>query len=273
MTNIAIEDLTTIKVDGTGAFDSLMQATKNHLQEEYKAGRIKGTEYSQVYLGSLVAVMDQAVKFLGIQQQDKLIAAQIQEIEARKALIEAQRDNAIIEGQNLILQGQLIEAQKDKTQAEIILVNAQKDKLLAEIPKVAAEIALIENQILQISAQVQLTEQQRSNLIAEALNIPKQGNLLDKQVTLMDQKTKTEEAQIKDIIDGQPVVGIIGKQKTLYERQADGFLRDAEHKMAKLMADVWAVQRTTDEGFAPSTQLANASIDSVITKAKQGVGV
>ena len=210
MTNIAIEDLTTIKVDGTGAFDSLMQATKNHLQEEYKAGRIKGAEYSQVYLGSLVAVMDQAVKFLTIQQQDKLIAAQIQEIEARKTLTEAQRDNAIIEGQNLVLQGQLLEKQ--------LLLN-------------------------------------------------------DAQIGLMNQKVKTEKAQIKDVVDGAPVQGVIGKQKTLYERQADGFLRDAEHKMAKLMADVWAVQRTTDEGFAPSTQLANASIDSVITKAKQGVGV
>lgn len=189
MTIPAIEDLTTIEVDGTGAFDQLMQATKNHLQEEYKAGRIKGAEYSQVYLGSLVAVLDQAVKYLSAKDQNELIKAQTAKVEAEIRLVEAQ----------------------------IELNNIQNE--------------------------------------------------------LMLQKVKTEKAQIHDLVDGLPVLGVIGKQKTLYERQADGFLRDAEHKMAKLMADVWAVQRTTDEGFAPSTQLANASIDAVITKAKQGVGV
>ena len=209
MTIPAIEDLTTIKVSGTGAFDQLMQATKNHLQEEYKAGRIKGAEYSQVYLGSLVAVLDQAVKYLSVQKQDALIQAQIEKLQVEKELVAAQRDNMIIEGQNLVLQGQLLEKQ--------LLLN-------------------------------------------------------DAQIGLMNQKVKTEKAQIEDVVDGVTVSGIIGKQKVLYTRQADGFLRDAEHKMAKLMADVWAVQRTTDEGIAPSPQLNNSSIDSVISKAKQGVG-
>lgn len=184
-----IEELTTITVDGTGAFDQLMQATKNHLQEEYKAGRIKGAEYSQVYLGSLVAVLDQAVKYLSTKDQNKLIEAQIRKVEA-----------------------------------EILLLEKQ------------IELANIQNE-------------------------------------LMLQKVKTEKAQIHDLVDGIPVVGVIGKQKTLYERQADGFLRDAEHKMAKLMADIWSVQRTTDEGIVPTGQLTNASIDTVITKAKQGIGV
>ena len=167
MSDIAVEKLTTVDVDGTGVFDKLMKATKNHLDIEYKSGRIKGAEYAQVYLGSIVAVMDQAVKFLTAERE---------------------------------------------------------------------------------------------------------AELTDAQIELMLQKIKTEKAQIEDVVDGVPVLGVIGKQKTLYTRQADGFLRDAEHKMAKLMADVWAVQRTTDEGFAPSTQLRNNSIDSVISKAKQGVG-
>lgn len=189
MTPIAIEELTTVAIDGTGAFDQLMRATKLHLEQEYKQGRIKGAEYSQVYLESLVAVLDQAVKYLSAEKQNALL-----------------------------------EAQKAKVEAEIRLVEAQ--------------IALAE-----------------------------------KQDELMLQKVKTEKAQIVDVVDGVPVTGVIGRQKTLYERQADGFLRDAEHKMAKLMADIWSVQRTTDEGFAPSTQLANASIDAVINKAKQGINV
>ena len=202
MTNIAIEDLTTIKVNGSGAFDNLMQATKNHLQEEYKAGRIKGAEYSQVYLGSLVAVMDQAVKFLTAAQQNELITA-------------------------------------------------QTEKVRAEIELVGAQISLTEAQIALAAKQLEKADAENA---------------------LLNQKVKTEIAQILDQVDGQNVMGVIGKQKNLYQAQTDGFSRDAEHKMAKLMADVYAIQRTTDEALLPPTELSASSINSVINKAKTGIG-
>jgi septal ring factor EnvC (AmiA/AmiB activator) len=207
----AINELTTVSATGTGVFDQLMQATKLHLEQEYRAGRIKGSEYAQVYLGALTAVMQQAVSFLQVQQQDDLLQAQLEKLAAEKALVEAQQA---------------------KLAADTALVEAQIAKVEAEMPKLDAEIAVL---------------QQR------ALN---------------------EEAQRKDIVDGLPVAGVIGKQKELHQAQIDGFTRDAEQKLAKLMVDVWSVQRTTDEGISPAgAGIADAEIKKVVDKAKQGIGV
>lgn len=72
-----IAALTAATIDGKGAFDVLMQSTKQHLQEEYDAGRITGKEYSTVYLGALTAVLGTAVQFLLNEQQVNLINAEI----------------------------------------------------------------------------------------------------------------------------------------------------------------------------------------------------
>ena len=72
-----LESLTTLDVDGTGAFDVLMQATKLHLKEEYDAQRITGKEYATVYLGALSAVLQTATQFLMNEQQVHLLNAQI----------------------------------------------------------------------------------------------------------------------------------------------------------------------------------------------------
>lgn len=94
------------------------------------------------------------------------------------------------------------------------------------------------------------------------------------EIDLLEQRRKTEIAQILDQVDGVDVTGVIGKQKTLYQAQTDGFARDAEQKMAKLMSDVWSVQRTTDEGISPAgAGISDAEIKKVIDKAKQGINV
>ena len=45
-------DLTEATLGGNGVFDVLMRANKAHLESEFQKNRIKGPEYSQVYLGS-----------------------------------------------------------------------------------------------------------------------------------------------------------------------------------------------------------------------------
>ena len=60
MTAITIANLTQATVDGTGVFDVLMRANKAHLEAEFAKGRIKGSEYATVYLGSLQAVLQTA---------------------------------------------------------------------------------------------------------------------------------------------------------------------------------------------------------------------
>ena len=75
--SIPLNKLTTVNVDGNGAFDVLMKATKLHLKEEYDGGRIVGKEYSTVYLGALTAVLQTAIQHLLNEQQVNQINADI----------------------------------------------------------------------------------------------------------------------------------------------------------------------------------------------------
>lgn len=64
VTPITLPELTTATVDGTGVYDTLMRAHKGHLEQEFRGGRIKGTDYANVYLGSLQATLQTSLQFL-----------------------------------------------------------------------------------------------------------------------------------------------------------------------------------------------------------------
>lgn len=294
MSGTAITDLTTVSLNGSGAFDKLMRSVKLHLEEEYQGGKIKGAEYSNVYLGSMVAVLDQAVKFLATEQQNELIAAQVAKVNAEIQLVEVQKQNAVLEGQNLVKQGQLVDAQIAKIEAEVPKVNAEIALLMKQVDKLASDILLsakqsakIDKEIQQLTSAIALSDAQLPKIEAETDLLVKQldkleaeviysNKLLDKIDTenaILNQKRKSEEAQISDFVDGNPIGGILGAQKTLYTRQADGFLRDAEQKVAKIMADAFAIVRSTDEETLVPESLAEGSINTVIAKAKQGIGI
>lgn len=77
---ISLEDLTTTKVGGEGAFDVMMTALRNHLKDEYQAGRITGAEYSKTYVALTSAALQTSLQFLLQKDQAKwsAITAQIQ---------------------------------------------------------------------------------------------------------------------------------------------------------------------------------------------------
>ena len=69
---------------------------------------------------------------------------------------------------------------------------------------------------------------------------------INAEICLLNAKCKTEKAQIADTIDGITVAGLVGKQKNLYQKQADGFDRDAEQKALKLIVDLYSVNKSAD---------------------------
>jgi hypothetical protein len=94
------------------------------------------------------------------------------------------------------------------------------------------------------------------------------------EVALLDQKTATELANVSDTINGTPVTGITKAQKDLYIAQKDGFARDAEQKLAKIMADTWSIQKSMNETMAPDIAgIAEYQMRDVINKARTGIGV
>lgn len=217
---LTIDDLTKTTVDGNGAFDVLMRGSRAHMQQEYDSNRIKGQDYAQVYLGTLTAVLQNAVTYLlqkdEASQKALLIAEQIKLAVLQRELLSVQITNTTIEGENLLKQGCLLAAQYDLTMAQQLQTTAQTDLIM--------------------------------------------------------QKIATERAQT--VATGVDDNSVVGRQKTLYKAQADGFLRDAEQKAAKLLVDSWNVRRTTDEGTVAdaNNMLNDVTIGRAINKMMSGVG-
>ena len=288
MTAINITEVTAGSLEGTGAFDKIMSAMQIRLEEEFSQGRITGDDYANVYLGAMTASMQQAVAFvLGKQTADsqaELTKAQALEVNAQTALVVQQRTNlteefkqitaqtALVgqqktnlseEAKNITLQGDLLTAQKTQSTAQAQFVDQQKTNLAAEKDNIGKQGSLID-------AQTNLAKQQKSNLEEEFKDIAKQGILLTAQsdqakaqTTLLGKKGATEDAQL----------GVIAKQNLLYQAQADGFARDAEQKLAKLVVDTWNVRRTTDSGVVATAGISDIDIRDVMNKARTGIGI
>jgi len=248
MAEINVTDLTTKALNGTGAFDELMQAVSVNLIEEYSKNRIKGADYSTVYLGAMTAVMQQALSFiLERQTSDK----QAELLDSQKKLADKQ-----IEGSEL--DNQLKTKQLIKMDSEIYLLQQQELNLAKELEKITAEIALI--------------NQNTANAAIQASSLTKQQAKIEAETALLSQKKFTEQAQILDTVNGIAVTGVVGKQKALYAKQTDGFDRDAEQKLVKIFADTWNVRRSTNdkEGVA-GTGLEDPNIQTAVSKAIVGI--
>ena len=82
MTDIAVEDITNGSVvgdvwTGTGVFDKLLAAVNKNIELQYTLGRIKGSDYANVYLGGMQSVLQQSIEYV---LREKLIAAQVDDI-------------------------------------------------------------------------------------------------------------------------------------------------------------------------------------------------
>jgi hypothetical protein len=251
---ITIEDLTTVALDGTGVFDTLMQTVQLRIQAEYARDRIQGSDYSKVYLGALEATLGQSIQFL--LNKDKaaneaaLIAAQVLVAEAQ--IEKVKKEGELIDQQIIKMQSEI-----KLTDQQIELSKAQQKNLELEAPKILAETALI--------------DQQTRNAATTNTNLLKQQQKTDNESALLAQKKASEEAQIRDVVNGAPVAGAMGKQQALYKAQTDGFARDAEQRLSKIMADSWSIRRSTDETLPTPTGLDDDKITAVLSIAQAGI--
>lgn len=131
MAALSLTQLTETTLDGTGVFDALMRANKAHLEAEFSKGRIKGTEYATVYLGSLEAVMKTSMEFLMQREKNQL---EVELLDQQVLLAKAKLINTAKEG--LIL-----DAQKCKLDAEFDLLQSEKLKSTAETALLAQKNA------------------------------------------------------------------------------------------------------------------------------------
>ena len=247
---LTIAALTEATADGTetGVFDMLMRSVKAHLDEEFKKGRIKGPEYSTVYLGSLDLAMQNGMAFL---MNSRKVNRELELLDKQLALADKSIEKAQVELD--ILEAQLLKIPEEKNQ-----IIAQTNLLAQQRTNAVTENTVLIAQECKLRAEYDFTV---SNTLRS-----------NEERTLLVQKVATEKAQTQAL--GVDDNSVIGKQKLLYGAQADGFKRDAEQKVAKLLADTWSVRRTTDEGTVADgvNMLNDSTVGRAMTKLLAGIG-
>lgn len=234
--------------------------------------------------------------------QNLQLVAQTAQVTTQTELAAQQTNNMVLEGLNIPKQGEMLDAQISHTlkqvsiaDAEISIKGQQVLVSQAEVGIAQAKLTNIPKEGLHMDAQTAMVTQQKESLTLQALNIPKEGLVLDTQVckgkaeytaittqtarteiesTLLTQKIATEKAQVTAL--GVDDNSVLGKQKLLYAAQTEGFTRDAEQKVAKLMVDTWNVRRTTavDDGeISDTNMLTDGHIGLAVTKMLSGVKV
>ena len=299
MAEITIDEVTSGTINGSGAFDEIMKAAQIRLEHEYDKDRIKGTEYSKVYLGSMESAMQQSIAFvLGRQQA----SAQADLTNGQFALIEIERINALKQGELIDQQILKMKAEVGVLEKELIIMDSKILLSEAQLPKIKAETAVLEQELINMekqnekldqdilvskqqvklmthqvyAAESQISDTYNNAELIEGNPVPVAGILkgqqdkISNEADLVFQKAATERAQTEGTVD--TIDGVIGQQLTLYGKQIDGFDRDAEQKLSKVMSDAYSVQRGTEESLPPPATLSADAINAVLNVAIDGVG-
>ena len=170
-----------------------------------------------------------------------------------------------------------------------IQIAAQEDSHAAQLDshyKIHADVDALQTQTEQLvlkTTQEIIASQAGIDQSAERLasDIALATEKTESETRLLDQKAITELAQTSDTLpNGHPglnpvtsISGVIKKQKDLFTKQADGFDRDAEQKLSKILVDTWSVRQTTDGEVSDSAGVGNHEINRVLAKAKAGINV
>lgn len=141
MASITLDDLTDEIVSptqGAGVFDVLMEKVETRIQEQYDAGRIKGSEFATVYVQALDSVLGKAVQF--VLEKDKRAA----EAMIAEATVEKQwgYDVTTVAG-DLVMGASTGNGMVDQQIAE---ATEKVDLATGQVAKVYADIALVAQQ-------------------------------------------------------------------------------------------------------------------------------
>jgi chromosome segregation ATPase len=249
-------DLTTGALNGKGLFDLLMGATKEHLMEEFNSQRLRGTDYSKVYLGSMESALANAVQYLvGV----GLIDAQLDKIKAETELIQVQIKK---EKELLPLQTAKIEAEIAHTKAQTHQIFEQIKLIPYEIDKIEADVKVTKAQVKKLVKDKDLVSEQIKEQQYRYLNIlPKEKEMLDNQVSeieyrvdnllpnekriLLAQVNKLKEEQSlleKRTISEGVQAGVLAAQKDMLIEQGEAYQKEIDVKNAKLRVDAWGAR-------------------------------
>lgn len=245
ITAVTLEALTEKKIDGNGAFDVLMTAMSNHLQQEYSRSRITGAEYAKTYVELTSVALGNAVQFL------------------------LQKDTAF-------WQGVLARSQAEQARIQLVTAKVQLAATRFQLATAKVEAYTAEANYALTKLKLATEDAQYANVVAQTeATVYQTDNILPVQKELVSEQMETARSQTLDTrSDGVTVVlGSVGKQKDLLNQQITSYQRDSEVKAAKLFTDAWITMKTIDEGLLAPDGFKNASVDVILTKIKTTNGL
>lgn len=224
-----VNALTSGQVDGTGAFDVIVQSLKAHLLDQYERGLITGDQYTKAYIEMISLALNAGMQF-------------------------------VINGDQAYWQNLLVQQQGRKAEIDLVTAKVLLDTAKAQYAAAQAQASILEAQHVQALLQIAGEDAKY--------------NLTQWQIDLVREQYEQARAQTSNTrSDGSTVFGVIGKQKDLYTQQIDSYQKDAAYKVGKMYLDSWLTQKTIDEGLTPPTELANATLQTVLSRLRSGVAL
>ncbi len=208
--------------NGTGVFDKLMQSVEIRLDAQYKAGRLEGTKFADVYLGSMQSVLSESIRFI---LQEKTTAEQA-------ALLAEQVKSEQKNNES----GGIIDQQKRKVQEEIDLVIAQTASQYESVKASAADTA---RKNLLNSKNVTLTEKQTNLVVTQEAELELNG--VEERKLIIEKTIATTSGGVDNTNKTNADIDLSGAQKLKVD--ADKILTDSQNAE---VADNAASQRAVN---------------------------
>ena len=250
--------------NGTGVFDKLIQSVEQHIESQHKAGRITGTSYYDVYLGSMQSVLAESVRFLLSEQQAGLEAELLNE-----QILSEQKKNE---------PGGLIDLEKRKNQEQIDLIIAQTaaqyESIDASRKDTNRKNLLNSKQVIKIGKESELLTTQNSELLLsgvveralkDAQRIATASGGIDNTNKVNADVAYTNAREVEQIAATVRMDLESAKKVLLIEAQTLGFKVDGKQKLLKQMFEGFAIETTTNGAVtAPAPSLnSSASLEMV----------
>jgi hypothetical protein len=177
-----------------GLVDQLMATVKFHVHAEYAAQRITSADYATVFLGALESVMANSTQYLLgtmlLEEMRLKIQAEIKLIELEGEKLQFEIDY-MYPAQLIKLQqeGKLIEAQVRLAEANILLTDAQILKIYAEIDLIKLQEQLIDAQVRKIDKEIEFIDAKIKTELANTVVNFDAGSIVGRQTDLLRAQT------------------------------------------------------------------------------------
>ena len=249
--NYKIDELTDGKVDGKGVFDVMLRSVRSHIREEFDAGRIRGTDYANVFSLAVTQVMDQATNYaiakakLGLELQ--LLEAEIGKVAADTVLTTKQC--LLVETQSVNQTAQTANTDAQTRQTEYVTSFEIPSRVAANEAQTAMTLAQkiqTEQQTLNITAQ-------RDQILAQSLDLKAGTKLksieydlqlfnkdfkLPKELEIMSAEIGLKESQVtlsnKELIVKQSQIDLADKEIQVKQNQIDLGIKELAIKEAQV---------------------------------------